>query len=119
MLTLNIGLTSPTGRNEHAHRGIRLALALAHLEEILVDWRVVTVKYVDPEGDLVHEHTLVAQVDFDRARRCERIIPFVRLAEKLDQDCIAVLNESTGEGQLIGPRAYAWGEFNENYFTCW
>ena len=37
------------------------------------------------------------------------------MAERLAQDCIAVLPENGG-GVLVGPRAKAWGEFNPAYF---
>lgn len=33
----------------------------------------------------------------------------------LEQDCIAVLWDS-GQGELIGPNAEAWGAFNPDYF---
>lgn len=38
------------------------------------------------------------------------------LAERLNQDCIAVYIPSKDEGHLYGPRAAAWGEFNPVYF---
>jgi len=42
------------------------------------------------------------------------------LAESLEQDCIAVYHadgERAGTGELIGPRAAAWGAFNADFFT--
>ncbi len=41
------------------------------------------------------------------------------LSNYLHQDCVAVYNVTTGKGQLIGPRAAAWGEFNPAYFIRW
>ena len=38
------------------------------------------------------------------------------LAEKLNQDCIAIYDTDTGVGQLIGPKAAAWGDFNPAFF---
>ena len=38
------------------------------------------------------------------------------LAEKLNQDCIAVYIPSKNEGHLYGPRASDWGDFNPEFF---
>jgi hypothetical protein len=38
------------------------------------------------------------------------------LSAALDQDCIAVRNDDTNEGQLYGDKAEAWGAFNPEYF---
>lgn len=38
------------------------------------------------------------------------------LAEKLNQDCIAVYIPSKNEGHLYGPRASEWGDFNREFF---
>lgn len=38
------------------------------------------------------------------------------LAEKLNQDCIAVYIPSKNEGHLYGPRASKWGDFNPEFF---
>lgn len=39
-----------------------------------------------------------------------------RLSTALHQDCIAVLDDVTGVGRLIGPNAAAWGAFNPAFF---
>ena len=42
------------------------------------------------------------------------------LAVSLEQDCIAVYHVDgphTGTGELIGPRAAEWGEFNPEFFS--
>ena len=38
------------------------------------------------------------------------------LATALDQDCIAVRNNETGEGELFGDKAEAWAPFNNEFF---
>jgi hypothetical protein len=38
------------------------------------------------------------------------------LARRLGQDCIAVWNSLSEEGELIGPNAAAWGEFDPEQF---
>ena len=39
-----------------------------------------------------------------------------RVAQRLQQDCIAVYDETLQRGQLVGPRASAWGTFNPSFF---
>jgi len=39
------------------------------------------------------------------------------LADELQQDCISVYYPHRGAGELIGPRAAAWGEFNIDQFV--
>ena len=38
------------------------------------------------------------------------------LAEKLNQDCIAVFDTEGDKTGLYGPRAAAWGDFNPEFF---
>lgn len=38
------------------------------------------------------------------------------LAVKMDQDCIAVLDVTTGKGSLIGPRTEGYGDFDLAHF---
>jgi hypothetical protein len=56
------------------------------------------------------ERTLVAKVQADEHLR----VNTYNLALMLDQDCVAICFGKYGA--LIGPRAYAWGEFNPDYF---
>jgi hypothetical protein len=38
------------------------------------------------------------------------------LCDRYAQDCFAVYCPSTGTGELVGPKAAEWGEFNPAYF---
>jgi hypothetical protein len=38
------------------------------------------------------------------------------VAHLLDQDCIAVYNQETDEGYLVGEKSAEWGNFNPEFF---
>lgn len=59
------------------------------------------------------EPTVVAVVRIDESRMEAAAM---QVAEALNQDCIAVLKQTTEQGWLIGPRAAAWGKFNPAFF---
>lgn len=59
------------------------------------------------------EPTLVTKVDDNNMSGYNRI---TKLAEALNQDCIATYNPVGKFGELYGPRAAAWGEFNPAFF---
>jgi hypothetical protein len=68
------------------------------------------------------EATVVAAVELPRAPD-ERhaaahgdLGAIYRSAQQLDQDCIAVYDESIKQGILVGPKAAQWGDFNPTYF---
>ena len=61
------------------------------------------------------EHTLVVLAD--HAGSTERVAnALFHICVLLGQDCIAVVNETTGAQTLIGPRADKWLPFNPDYF---
>jgi hypothetical protein len=62
------------------------------------------------------EPTLVAEVISLNSNPLIILQLLNRIAEDLDQDCIAVYRERTGKGSLVGPRANAWGKFNPEFF---
>ena len=100
---LNIGLNRASGgvvTPEQARQVLR-AYGFSILREALL------------ESDT--EPTLVAEVATGFATTLTVLRLLHRVAEELDQDCIAVYRELTG-GALIGPRADAWGPFNPEYF---
>jgi len=61
------------------------------------------------------EMTVVAEVDDNDQPGTDNRIHM--LSDLLGQDCIAVYNPETGEGDLIGSRAAAWGAFNPEFFV--
>lgn len=96
--TLNIGLNNPfTGAENSITKTLRLA------DCHLVNVTNVAVKQSSTERTLI--------VD------CDDIDGNINvLAVALDQDCIAVLNNETGEGALYGDKAEAWSPFNRDEF---
>ena len=103
-MILNIGL----GANYH-----KVPHNVAKVVEWLA-WRTVpegwALKVHRPAGDTL-EYVLVVQCNYTAA-----LSTFNQLSELLKQDCIAVFDESTKEGYLIGPRALNWGVFNPRKF---
>lgn len=96
--TLNVGLQSDTlGRipSQQALSCVRQAFGV-----------YIDATYVRSDT----EPTLVVSV-FDQPSLQSKVF---ELAERLGQDCIAFVQG--GVGQLIGPRAAAWGEFNPEFF---
>lgn len=97
-LTLNIGLNTNTGETLTSNN------VLQHLTDT---------------GFFVHasrtkqsstEQTLIVRIDS---------VPTLVIYEAstaLNQDCIAVSPDNGQTGELIGPNAAAWGEFNREYF---
>lgn len=107
---LNIGLNIPSGNNSPKAIAARRAKAESQFPRA----RFVDAGYVSPNGVEVSEPTIVVQAyfDTDMARTWATLV-----ADYYKQDCIAVWCEDTEQGELIGPRAGAWGEFNPEYFV--
>ena len=100
---LNIGLNTADGAItvEEARETLR-AYGFSILREALL------------ESDT--EPTLVAEVATGFATALTVLQLLYRVAEELEQDCIAGYRERTLGGALVGPRADAWGSFNPEYF---
>ena len=65
------------------------------------------------------ERTLVVQFDLHNliANELGSFILTVKfLADTLEQDCIAVYNNTTDHGVLVGSYSHGWGKFNKEYF---
>lgn len=102
--TLNIGLNSASAGT------ITAELA----RQILIANEFLIVRDTVLESDT--EPTLVAEVTSLNVNPRIILQLLYRVAEDLDQDCIAVYRELTGGGSLVGPRASEWGTFNPEFF---
>jgi hypothetical protein len=60
------------------------------------------------------EPTLVANVNYESKNGY--LNAAYSLADALGQDCIALVNDTTKRGWLMGPRADNWGGFNPEFF---
>lgn len=90
----------------------RIARILERIQDITTDLDSVRYRTVQSNSEM----TLVVQ--FDAVGR-ELMGQVFTLAERLQQDCIAVWVHNQvngGFGQLIGRYNYVWGAFNPEYF---
>ena len=98
MHTINIGLDNPvTGKQNTVDQTI--AVAIRYLKGI---------SYITIAKDR-GEVTLVVTY-------FEPIGSLTVLCAELDQDCVAVYDHDIGRGTLIGPKAEAWGGFDNEQF---
>ena len=101
-MELNIGLDSPNGKNTLQDRVRRQATALRILAANL-DYSQVRDSNTEPTLVVKTYVSVSEAVLYDIAVVCE-------------QDCVAAYNPDTGAGQLVGPKAAEWGDFNPDYF---
>ena len=69
------------------------------------------------ECDKISEPTMVIYFNTTLAEQQVQDDIIMNLAKMTSQDCIAIKNNSTGEGVLIGERVSEWGSFNGSYFV--
>ena len=100
--TFNIGLARNDGRPDNS-----IAVVVSQLLARGLLEGVKQIRIADSET----ERTLVLQAEIFPSH-----FEIHRLAGALAQDCIAVRNDATGRGFLVGPNAAKWGEFNPDYF---
>lgn len=103
----NIGLgnnKAGTGVLSPAQRALMLEQELAHG----LSFRNVThyAAHFRPESEPVVVFS--AEVNHGGALR--------QLVRKLEQDCIAMYYPTISKGDLFGPRADLWGDFNKEFF---
>jgi hypothetical protein len=102
-LTLNIGLAIA------GHRNIGVGTVLRKLTDI----GLAIHAHAGYESDT--EPTLVVRVGSNHSTQVLGNLLF-DVCVLLGQDCIAVVNDTTGAQTLIGPRAHKWLPFNPAYF---
>jgi len=111
MITINVGCALPDGVAELDPQDVALAIVGSFPG---ASWALVEAEAVA----YLNERTVVAQFDIEPG--ADNFYAFIgkvyRLAVILDQDCIAVSGHDTTVGELIGPNAKAWGDFNTEFF---
>lgn len=114
MYLLNIGLDNLP---EEAGVGIgrRSLFAARALRAVGLSNQGAQVVNSDTEPTLVVKVKPTAGMAASRQGNAVRNAVF-ELAKALNQDCIAVYLPIADKGELIGPRAAQWGEFNPAYF---
>jgi len=107
---INLGL-AVSGAHVHTAEQALVALARERVSVIRYDTFVS-----DTELTLVAEVDLPAVPDTRHPLADGDFPALYRVAQRLQQDCIAVWDETLQRGQLVGPRASAWGTFNPSFF---
>lgn len=125
--TMNIGLNVSTFIAEQNSRPIEelnrnLRNQVFNLMFSLNDYRdgfnieYLTVVEVD-ECDKISEPTMVICFNTTSTEQQVQDEIVMNLAMITAQDCIAIKNNNTGEGVLIGERVSEWGSFDGSYFV--
>ena len=84
---------------------------VADINESFDLWNITALRYrVEVTDDVLEEDTYVAHIlNADRSKLWQ-------IAKALDQDCVAVYDLTECEGELIGPHAQDWGQFDRKLF---
>ena len=119
--TLNIGLRTSLNQFNEETRGAEFALTEQDQKfEALMACALLgghNCRWEVQESNT--ERTLVVQFDLRNliANEIGSFMLTVKfLADTLEQDCIAVYNNTTDYGVLVGGYSHEWGEFNKEYF---
>lgn len=112
IIELNIGLNVTNGDNSVHGRISRHGRALQFLRNSAYLASVSGTRLVQSAT----EETLVVKLTLDTWSIAETRQELFELAQFLEQDCVAVYNPSAFSGELVGPNAAAWGEFNPEFF---
>lgn len=118
-IELNIGLDVKGSANSQAQRTERARKALDTIRAAGLRYQVerISSQYEDNEGILRLEDTLVVEADVPPIGG-ERTISALayQICREIEQECIAVYNHVRQRGELIGPSASPWGDFDVNFF---
>lgn len=112
IIELNIGLDIAGKANLQSQRDSRAEFALDFLRANGITQNILGAR----RAQSATEDTLVVELNVSSGAE-QRLRDTVHaLAVSLEQDCIAVYNATGWSGELVGPNAAAWGEFNPDYF---
>ncbi len=120
-ITLNIGLRTSLKHFNEETRGEDYALHYND-QRAHVLWAIAMLGGVHTRWEVQEsptERTLVVQFacqPLGRKAKDTFLLTAKFIADTLDQDCIAVYNNTAGWGALIGSYSHEWGEFNKEYF---
>ena len=108
IIELNIGLDEAGSANLQGQRNARAAFALSLAE--IAGYVLASRRAQSATEDTLIVRMAIGKIDKLFADRMHA------LAVDLYQDCIAVYDATNYSGELVGPNAAAWGEFNPEFF---
>lgn len=112
IIELNIGLDIAGTTNTTFQRDSRASYAFAWLRSRPYTQNILGARRAQSST----EDTLIVKLSVSSGDENNFRKEIDELAYELDQDCIAVYNATGWSGELVGPNAAAWGEFNPEFF---
>ena len=115
----NIGLDIAGARNSLHDCTLRARQAIEIIKITGIRYRVerISSQYEGPDGTIHLEQALVVELSVYEAARIASIRSLAyEIAVALSRDCVAVFWPATERGELVGPNAAKWGDFNINFF---
>ncbi len=112
IIELNIGLNIAGSANLQSMRDSRAQFALDVLRATAITQNILGARRAQSGT----EDTLIVKLSVSSGAEQRLRAVIDDLATTQCQDCIAVYNATSWSGELVGPNAAAWGEFNPEYF---
>lgn len=117
---MNIGLNVKGGANSLHQCTLRARRAIEILRNAGLRYKAerLIAQHEGDDGILQLEDTLVVEIDAPPvgSGRTVKAVAY-DIAVELQQDCVAVLFVRSNQGELVGPNATSWGEFNPEFFN--
>lgn len=118
-IELNIGLNVKSEANTQHRCTQRARKALEIIKAAGLRYKVdrLAVQHEGDDGVLQLEDALVVEADVPPVggHRTVNALAY-EICREINQDCVAVYFPLADRGELIGPNASAWGEFNHEFF---